>query len=319
MARRSPRRGGSTDYRAEARRAAERYGLDPDIFERQIGAESGFNPNARSPAGATGIAQIMPGTARGWGVNPNDPIASLDAAARNMAQYVQRYGGYENALRAYNAGPAAIEKSKGYAETNNYVKKILGGRDPGGLSRGGGGTPSVSGGRAASAPASTGPNIFQTLQRLNASTNQDPIAASNYALFSMLLGQREPVATESGAPQVQGGGGGGNVPLGLQGGQVDQIAQELAKKFGLRISSGQRSPTQNRAVGGSPTSLHLSNRARDLSGPPEAMAAAFRYLTRRYGRTVHEAFYDPAGYYLKRGKRVRGAIGGHSDHLHIGV
>ena len=72
----------------------------------------------------------MPATARGWGVNPMDPEAALDAAAKNMRQYVDRYGGYENALRAYNAGPAAIERSKGFSETNNYVRTILGGRTP---------------------------------------------------------------------------------------------------------------------------------------------------------------------------------------------
>jgi hypothetical protein len=122
-----------TDYRSLARQKAKKYGLDPHIFERQINAESAFNPNARSPVGATGIAQIMPATARAWGVNPNDPNAALDAAARNMASYVKKYGGYENALRAYNAGPGAIEKSRSYGETNNYVNKILRGRDPGKL------------------------------------------------------------------------------------------------------------------------------------------------------------------------------------------
>lgn len=119
------------DYRAIARQKAKKYGLDPHVFERQIGQESGFNPRAVSPAGARGIAQIMPGTAKGWGVDPMNAVAALDAAAKNMAGYVKTYGGYENALRAYNAGPAAIEKSKGYAETNNYVKTILGGREPG--------------------------------------------------------------------------------------------------------------------------------------------------------------------------------------------
>jgi hypothetical protein len=118
------------DYRAMTRRAAQKYGLDPSIFERQINQESGFNPNARSPAGAAGIAQLMPATARGWGVDPMNPSQALDAAAKNMRQYVDRYGGYENALRAYNAGPGAIQASKSYAETNHYVATILGGKTP---------------------------------------------------------------------------------------------------------------------------------------------------------------------------------------------
>lgn len=130
------------DYVSMARDAARRAGLDPNVFVRQIRQESGFRPDARSGAGALGIAQIMPGTARSWKVDPMNPRAALNAAASNMASYVKKYGSYENALRAYNAGPGAIEASKGYAETNNYVRTILNGRDPGGLStpsRGGGG------------------------------------------------------------------------------------------------------------------------------------------------------------------------------------
>lgn len=115
------------NYRSIARQAAQRYGLDPNIFERQINQESGFNPNAVSPAGAIGIAQIMPGTARSWGVNPRDPVAALDAAARNMANYVKQFGSYRNALIAYNAGPGAVGRKDLPAETQHYVSIILGG------------------------------------------------------------------------------------------------------------------------------------------------------------------------------------------------
>jgi hypothetical protein len=131
------------NYRAMARRAARRHGLDPGIFERQIQQESGFQTGRSSSKGAQGIAQIMPDTARGWGVDPNNPKQALDAAAKHMAGYVRKYGGYGNALRAYNAGPGAIEASKGYKETNAYVARILGGKDPKRLStppRGGGGS-----------------------------------------------------------------------------------------------------------------------------------------------------------------------------------
>jgi hypothetical protein len=112
-------------YRGLARRSARKYGLDPRIFERQIQQESGFNPNARSPAGARGIAQIMPGTAKAWGVNPDDPRAALDAAAKNMAGYVHKYGSYKNALVAYNAGPGRVGGSLP-SETQHYIKAILG-------------------------------------------------------------------------------------------------------------------------------------------------------------------------------------------------
>jgi hypothetical protein len=131
-----------TNYRELARQAAAKYGLIPDVFERQIEAESGFNPGALSSAGARGIAQIMPATARGWGVNPDDPNAALNAAAKNMAGYIKTFLGganpesvtdpvklrdaYEKGLRAYNAGPGAVEASRKYAETNRYVQKIIG-------------------------------------------------------------------------------------------------------------------------------------------------------------------------------------------------
>ena len=118
-----------TSYESVARKAAQKYGLNPNVFVRQIRQESGFNPRAVSPAGARGIAQIMPATARGWGVNPDDPVASLDAAARNMARYVRQYGSYRDALVAYNAGPGAVGKPL-YAETSGYVSKILGGSNP---------------------------------------------------------------------------------------------------------------------------------------------------------------------------------------------
>jgi hypothetical protein len=121
------------DYRSTARRAAARYGLDPDIFTRQIQQESGFNPTARSGAGAIGIAQIMPATARGWGVDPTDPVAALNAAAKHMAGYVKQYGSYRNALVAYNAGPGRVGGSLP-SETQHYIATILGGANPKNLS-----------------------------------------------------------------------------------------------------------------------------------------------------------------------------------------
>lgn len=125
------------DYREVARQKALKYGLLPEVFERQIQAESGFNPKAVSSAGALGIAQIMPSTAKGWGVDPRDPVAALEAAAKNMAGYVRTYGGfstndpykvraaYEKALQAYNAGPGSVGKYMP-SETKNYIQKVVG-------------------------------------------------------------------------------------------------------------------------------------------------------------------------------------------------
>lgn len=116
------------DYRAYAREAARRVGLDPDIFELQIQQESGFDPGAESPAGAVGIAQIVP--AMHPNVDPRDPLASLDYAAQWMADLVRQYGGrHDLALAAYNAGPGNVAAFGGvppFEETRRYLAAILG-------------------------------------------------------------------------------------------------------------------------------------------------------------------------------------------------
>jgi len=130
----------NTNYQQVAAQAAQTAGINPTYFLRQIQAESGFNPNVQSPAGAQGIAQFMPATAKGMGVNPWDPIASLKAAAQLMGAYIQKYGGglqgEEKALAAYNWGSGNLESdiaSHGsswlmYApsETQNYINTIVG-------------------------------------------------------------------------------------------------------------------------------------------------------------------------------------------------
>jgi murein DD-endopeptidase MepM/ murein hydrolase activator NlpD len=114
----------------QARQAAAKYGIDPEIFTRQIQQESQFNPNARSPAGAIGIGQFMPSTAQGLGIDPTNPQQSLDAAAKLDAQNLQKYGGnWASALSAYNAGPGNTPAGgvAPFAETQSYVNTILGG------------------------------------------------------------------------------------------------------------------------------------------------------------------------------------------------
>jgi hypothetical protein len=111
--------------------SAQENGLDPNIFLRQINQESGLNPFAQSPAGARGIAQLMPSWWQGK-FNPDDPNAAIPFAAQLMARYVQKYGGdYSKALAAYNAGEGAVDKYGGvppYSETQNYIKLIMEGQ-----------------------------------------------------------------------------------------------------------------------------------------------------------------------------------------------
>lgn len=124
------------NYYALARQDAIEAGIDPDIFARQINQESGFQPGAVSSTGAIGIAQFMPGTATGLGIDPRNPVQSLKAAAQLMASYYHQYGDYAKALAAYNAGPGAVAYAMqrgGQAwrawlprETQNYIVAILG-------------------------------------------------------------------------------------------------------------------------------------------------------------------------------------------------
>jgi soluble lytic murein transglycosylase-like protein len=122
---------GGTPYASEISAAATRNGVDPNVLSGLIRAESNFDPNATSPAGAQGLTQLMPGTAAGLGVtNPLDPAQSIEGGARYLRQQLDHFGGdVTKALAAYNAGPGAVERFGGvppYEETQSYVRRVLG-------------------------------------------------------------------------------------------------------------------------------------------------------------------------------------------------
>jgi soluble lytic murein transglycosylase-like protein len=119
------------EYEALIDQAASRNGLDPALLHGLIEQESGFDASATSSAGASGLTQLMPGTASSLGVaDPLNPAESIEGGARYLGQLMSQFGGdTQDALAAYNAGPGAVEQYGGvppYAETQSYVSKVLG-------------------------------------------------------------------------------------------------------------------------------------------------------------------------------------------------
>jgi soluble lytic murein transglycosylase-like protein len=110
--------------------ASSRYRLDPDLVNSVIKAESGFNVRARSPKGAQGLMQLMPGTASQLGVpNAFDPQANVEGGTKYLRELLERYNfDIVKALAAYNAGPQRVERYGGvppYYETRAYVARIV--------------------------------------------------------------------------------------------------------------------------------------------------------------------------------------------------
>ncbi len=116
-------------YLEMARTAARRHSIPEDLFLRLVQQESGWNPQAVSHKGATGLAQLMPDTAALLGVNIHQPAENLDGGARYLRMMYDRFGNWRLALAAYNAGPEAVVRHGGvppFAETRGYVVAILG-------------------------------------------------------------------------------------------------------------------------------------------------------------------------------------------------
>ena len=127
-----------------------------------------------------------------------------------------------------------------------------------------------------------------------------------------LLHTAKPPATQAVAGAAQQGGEA--IAPQRTGGSAAEQAKALAERFGLRIASGPRSPEENRRVGGSPTSAHLSGNAYDFSGSSEQMMNLARWAGNQ--QSYGEVFYDPWGQW-DNGQYKRQGIGGHSDHVHI--
>lgn len=128
----------NTTLEAIFEKAAETYSVDVELLKAMAKAESGFDANATSKSGAMGIMQLMPETAKGLGVkDAYDPEQNIMGGAKYIASLLEKYdGNVSYALAAYNAGSGNVEKYGGippFEETQNYVTKILGYLQAGGV------------------------------------------------------------------------------------------------------------------------------------------------------------------------------------------
>jgi Transglycosylase SLT domain/D-alanyl-D-alanine carboxypeptidase len=116
-------------FRAPIERAAARWSVSAGLLAAQLAAESNFDPDAVSPAGAQGIAQFIPATAAAYGLrDPFDPAAAIDAQAELMSDLLERFAAIPLALAAYNAGAGAVAACTcvpAYPETQAYVARVL--------------------------------------------------------------------------------------------------------------------------------------------------------------------------------------------------
>lgn len=353
----------------------------------QIGAESNFTKGLTSGAGASGIAQFMPGTAASYGVNPHDSKIKDDI--RGQVRYMLpllREHGVEGALRGYNAGPGAIEASKGYSETNKYVERIFGsvGQYRGGdrALPGGGQNPLAGNSNQAPGASVVGRSGFPLdpsraggLAQLLGLLDDEPAApVSSTPLPGPMVTGRSALAlpegfqaVESGppaqpeqdklqqalslveslgadlpevlGPSVVGGGGkqpgsrgrgnqgsGGSPTIG--GGTAKGIGsaiEAIAREAGWPIGSGQRSASENAAVGGASDSDHLvaaGRYARDFPiAGQENIEAAGKQVARQLGIKYQGG--DTVATIKVGDKRFRVQIitrpHGTGPHLHVGL
>ena len=117
-------------YSAYVAQSARKYNVDERLVHAVILAESAYNPNARSPVGAVGLMQLMPATARRFGVtNRRDPKQSIDGGTHYLKILLRMFNSTKLAVAGYNAGEGAVLKYNRtvppYRETRNYVKKVL--------------------------------------------------------------------------------------------------------------------------------------------------------------------------------------------------
>lgn len=117
-----------SDFIDEVRAAAEIHGVEESLVRAIMHAESWFNPNAVSHAGAEGLMQLMPATQQQFGVDdPFDPLSNIAAGTAYLAELLEQFDDWELAVAAYNAGPGAVRRHGGvppFSETVEYLRRV---------------------------------------------------------------------------------------------------------------------------------------------------------------------------------------------------
>lgn len=231
------------NLKAIADAAARRYGVPPSLFRRLIQQESGWNPDARNPSGATGLVQIhLPSHPDISEEQARDPAFALGWGARYLAAQKKRFGRWDLALAAYNAGPGNVEKHGGvppFTETQNYVRNIMG--------RGISASPAVRHPRPPGKPTAATPPARPDLIASILRSNNDLIGVTTPDFISELLAApRAPrlaapsaaLAPSAGAPVPQEQPSGGFNPQFKS--ALDRLLE--AAQGRLSVTSGYRSP-----------------------------------------------------------------------------
>lgn len=303
------------NYKLAAARAAKKYGINEQVFLNQINAESNFNPRAGSSAGAKGIAQFMPATAKQYHVNLGDGRVTddLEGAARYMRDALRRSGGdYKKALSIYNSG-----RPDGYLhipETKAYVAKIMGGTKIG-VSGDTGKAGATTSTRTINTPADDSDQQNAIIDAL-LSNKKDPLSfaaslpvtpASSKTVTTKTPGTPASAAKEASGPKHagllelfwQGKGGinaknGVKVPQGFVSGHTDHVHVAAANqatiihlgwvaetKFGLHVGEQPHFGKVHQVHVAN--SNHYKDLAIDVSGDPAQMAAFAHFVAGSYG------------------------------------
>lgn len=301
-------------WRNRAAAYAAKYHIPKQIFLSQISAESGFNPNAHSGAGAQGIAQIMP--FHHVGTNPE---RQLDWAARTDAQNLARYGDWPDALSVYNSGrPWA--RGKHISETSNYVNKILHSGSSYAGAGGGGNT------NMASPMAHGALNIVKYLQASNAallnhtqqpsivgflnSSQASPQEATGGSVAGSYSGAKGKVLFAAGADRT-----GVKTRPG-----VVQFASQVAGVYGRPVTVGTGTNHNEYVVGTHRVSDHWAGNAVDIPASGNRLTMLGQSALIAAGMSPALARRQRGGLFNVNGHQIifnSNEGGNHYNHLHI--